>query len=360
MTGENDAVLDAITRLLPRLLVTMDTLAAIARHMHPPRLSQLVDMLGDHDAQLRMEVDAFRAVAWPESLAPFRDQLDQTAGHALRACEGLRVALEADNPMLGSYRAMRHASRAIEALYPVAAVLPTVSQYFLEPAARDDAVLLERLRRPGTETGVMHSANETGQRGGFSVYVPEYHDASRPAPLIVALHGGAGHGRLFLWTWLREARTRGAILIAPTAIGDTWSLMEPDIDATNIARIVEEVGRRWPIDPSHRLLTGMSDGGTFTLLSGLHEEAPFTHLAPVAASFHPMLLAMTEPQRIRGLPIMLTHGALDWMFPVSVGRTANRALQAAGAAVVYREIEDLSHAYPRAENSGIMDWFLGA
>jgi phospholipase/carboxylesterase len=359
MTGDNDAVLDAITHLLPRLLATMDTLSTIARHMHPPHLIALVGRLGDHDAHLQEALGAFRTVTWPDSLAPFRDQLDATAGHVMRACDGLRMALALDNPMLGAYRAMRHASRAIEALYPVASVLPTVSQYFLEPAARGDAALLERLRRPGPDTGVMHSANETGMRGGFSVYVPEYHDASKSSPLIVALHGGAGHGRLFLWTWLREARTRGAILIAPTAIGDTWSLMEPDIDATNIARIVEEVGRRWPVDPSRRLLTGMSDGGTFTLLSGLHEDAPFTHLAPVAASFHPLLLTMAEPQRVRGLPIMLTHGALDWMFPVSVGRTASQALTAAGAAVVYREIADLSHAYPRDENSGIMDWFLG-
>ena len=57
---------------------------------------------------------------------------------------------------------------------------------------------------------------------------------------------------------------------------------------------------------------------------------------------------------------MLTHGALDWMFPISVGRTANRTLTAAGARVTYREIEDLSHAYPRDRNPEIMDWFLGA
>ncbi len=55
---------------------------------------------------------------------------------------------------------------------------------------------------------------------------------------------------------------------------------------------------------------------------------------------------------------MLTHGALDWMFPVSVGRGAARALTAAGADVTYREIADLSHAYPRDENGAVMDWFL--
>ena len=39
-------------------------------------------------------------------------------------------------------------------------------------------------------------------------------------------------------------------------------------------------------------------------------------------------------------------------------RTANAALTAAGARVVYREIDDLSHTYPRDENPRIMDWLL--
>ena len=47
------------------------------------------------------------------------------------------------------------------------------------------------------------------------MYVPEYYDAARSWPLVVALHGGSGHGRDFLWTWLREARTRGVIVAAP-------------------------------------------------------------------------------------------------------------------------------------------------
>jgi phospholipase/carboxylesterase len=107
------------------------------------------------------------------------------------------------------------------------------------------------------------------------------------------------------------------------------------------------------------LLSGMSDGGTFTLLSGLSGDCPFTHLAPVAASFHPMLLAMADPARLTGLPIHLTHGAQDWMFPVSLARTAHSMLAAAGAAITYREIAGLSHAYPRDGQGEVPDWFTG-
>ncbi len=176
----------------------------------------------------------------------------------------------------------------------------------------------------------------------------------------MALHGGSGHGRLFLWNWLPEARSRCLLVVAPTAIGSTWSLMEPEIDSQNLGAILTRVRDRWNIDPAHMLLTGMSDGGTFTLLSGLADNSPFTHLAPVAASFHPFLLSMTSPGRLTGLPVHLTHGAEDWMFPVSMARTAHRMLAAAGAAVVYREIADLSHAYPRDGQSEVLDWWLNA
>jgi phospholipase/carboxylesterase len=50
------------------------------------------------------------------------------------------------------------------------------------------------------------------------------------------------------------------------------------------------------------------------------------------------------------------HGALDWMFPVAIARMAHRELERWGARVTYREIEDLSHTYPREENARILEW----
>jgi phospholipase/carboxylesterase len=67
-----------------------------------------------------------------------------------------------------------------------------------------------------------------------------------------------------------------------------------------------------------------------------------------------------DPARIKGLPVYLTHGALDWMFPVQLARDAQATLTAAGADLLYREIADLSHAYPSDENARILDWFLNA
>jgi phospholipase/carboxylesterase len=135
--------------------------------------------------------------------------------------------------------------------------------------------------------------------------------------------------------------------------------MGEDTDTPNLTRILEIVQGRCNVDPAKLLLTGMSDGGTFCYVTGLEAASPFTHLAPVAATFHPLMAEMADAERLRGLPVYLVHGQLDWMFPVQVARQTREALSAAGADVTYREIEDLSHCYPREMNAEILRWLGG-
>jgi len=225
----------------------------------------------------------------------------------------------------------------------------------------EDEALKARLAAPRAgNTGIIHEHGEPGSRGGFSLYVPEYYTADRDWPLVMALHGGSGNGRNFLWSWLRDARSFGAILVAPTATGPTWALMGEDADTPNLNRILDDVSSRWNIDPKRLLLTGMSDGGTFCYVTGLDGASHFTHLAPVSATFHPLMAEIADADRLRGLPIFLVHGRLDWMFPVQVARQTHEALSAAGADVTYREIEDLSHCYPREINPEMLQWLNGS
>src|SRR5262249_45610315 len=159
------------------------------------------------------------------------------------------------------------------------------------------------------------------------------------------------------WSWLRDARGRGVMVLAPTSRDRTWSIMRrEDADAEPLKAMVAFVAERYPVDPTRVLLTGMSDGATYTLLCGVREGAPFTHLAPACGVVHPLLMAGETRERIRGRRIYLIHGALDWMFPVNITRMAGELLKESGAQLVYREIEDLSHTYPRDENPAILDW----
>ena len=350
----SEAVVDDIVAVLPPLLQSLEALSFIARHLNPVEFGAVMEAAGMPDRALQAVRP--RPAGWPEQFTALKSSLEAASDATLAAFAGLRAVQHGNGDLVAVFRALRHAPRALEALYPLAARLPPVSSFFLDPDLREDAGLLARLAEPNENTGIVHDHNEPGSRGGFSLYVPEYYTPDRAWPLVMALHGGSGNGRGFLWSWLRDARSFGAILVAPTATGNTWALMGKDGDTPNLARILDVVRSRWNIDPTKLLLTGLSDGGTFCYVTGLEGASPFTHLAPVAATFHPLMAEMADAERLRGLPVYLVHGRLDWMFPVQVARQARDGLSAAGANVTYRELDDLSHCYPREMNAPILNW----
>jgi phospholipase/carboxylesterase len=357
-------VIEAIRSLLPPLLGTLERIGWVQRHLYPPYAAQLAEELAPSAGDVAEGRRALEAAEGDEALRFMRERLLDVSGKTVELVESFVVASRTPEDVIGLYRAMRRLAPIQEALYPLAPAFDPINRYFLEPGRRDDDALAASLRaaalRDGdTKVGVLHGGNERDARGGFSVYVPETTDGVTPMPLIVALHGGSGHGRDFLWVWLREARSRGMLLLSPTARERTWSIMGGgDVDAENIDAMIELIATRYPVDRSRLLLTGMSDGATYALLYGLREGAPFTHLAPASGVMHPFLFVDGGLARARGRPIYLVHGALDWMFPVATARQARDVLAASGAEVVYREIEDLSHTYARDENPAILDWLV--
>ncbi|MBN8991168.1 MAG: phospholipase [Rhizobiales bacterium] len=360
----SEAVVDDIVAVLPPLLQSLEALGFVARHLNPPDFGRVMAAAGTPDDALRAERP--RLAKWPAEFSEIRTALETASDSALAAFAGLREVQNGHGDLVSVFRALRHSPRAQEALYPLVAKLPPVSEFFVEPSLREDPDLAARLAQPANDdTGIFHDHNEPGSRGGFSLYVPEYYTPDRAWPLVMALHGGSGNGRGFLWSWLRDARSHGAILVAPTATANasnsktTWALMGDDTDTPNLMRILESVRSRWNVDASKMLLTGMSDGGTFCYVSGLESASPFTHLAPVSATFHPLMAEMADADRLRGLPIYLVHGKLDWMFPVQVARQTQQLLSAAGANVTYRELDDLSHTYPREMNAPMLAWLRG-
>lgn len=353
--------MDATAALLTGSVAALEGLAHVARRLHPPQLGECVAAVDGMAAPLAAALDAFELLSLPPQLENFGAALVRSGRESLAALQALGASPTANDPILAAYRALRGEARALEALYPLAAMLPPVSRFFLSADRRDDTQLIARYDRAPTQphTGIRHAANPPDRRGGFSVYVPEILAADDPAPLAVVLHGGSGHGRGFLYTWLADARARGIVLLSPTSVDRTWNFESPDVDHAAILRAITAIEETQQIDRSRVLLSGMSDGGTFCWLSGLATEgAPFTHIAPVAASFHPMLVEGLLPERVRSVPIHLVHGALDWMFPVDFARGAHDTLAAHGANITYREVDDLSHTWPRELTAPMLDWFL--
>jgi len=357
------AVTGAIDALLAPLLGALERVTWVQRHLYPPLAARLAQELAPCGDALGAPLRELQATAWPENLHFMRDRLADVGRQTIELVDAFVGAARSPGDVIGLFRALRRFAPVQEALYPLAPAFDPVSRWFLDPPRREDDALVDALRagalrEDDVRVGMLHTDNERGSRGGFSLYVPEAWDGRTPMALVVALHGGSGHGRDFLWAWLREARARSALLAAPTSAGRTWSMMGEDVDAAPLCTMVESIGARYPVDRSRVLLTGMSDGATYALLCGLREGMPFTHLAPTCGVLHPALLASGDLARARGRPIYLVHGALDWMFPVQTAHMAREAFTTVGARLTYREIPDLSHTYPRDEHARILDWLL--
>ena len=196
-----------------------------------------------------------------EELRPFAERVRAGAAAAGQAFHLFTTFHEAPPPeriarILGS---MHFLSQAQEHFYTVRMVLPPFARHwFLGGCDRQDsAPTRDQEGRP--TSGLIH-VSAGGHHGGFALYVPEDYTPERAWPVIIALHGGSGNGRDFIWTWLREAKSRGYVLISPKAVNDTWG----DVEERGLFEILGWASDRFHLDPKRILLTGLSDGGTFT------------------------------------------------------------------------------------------------
>jgi phospholipase/carboxylesterase len=290
-----ERLIDAIVRLLAPLLDTLERVVWVQRYLYPPAASRLADELAPCADALAAPLRDAEASAWPEDLHFLRDRLVDVTRQTVEMVAAFVTAARETGEPFDLYRALRRLARVQEGLYALAPVLEPVSRWFLEPERRGDDALVARLREGSVRAddsriGVLHARNGRETRGGFSLYVPETWDGQSSMAVTVALHGGHGHGRDFLWSWLREARARGVLVVSPTSRDRTWSLMGEDVDAPALREILAFVAERYPVDRGRVLLTGMSDGATYTLLAGLQDGMPFTHLAPACGVLHPLLL----------------------------------------------------------------------
>lgn len=251
-------------------------------------------------------------------------------------------------------KAFRNICRAQEMLYPIRHVSLHLNQFFLEPFAHGHANTFDGKPGESPQTGLIRKGvdNDDYARGAVSLYIPESYTGTTPWPLVVALHGGFGHGRDFIWTWLREARSRNFLLLCPTSLDTTWSLLNPKFDGATIDKTLHYIQENWNVDSHRILLTGISDGGTFALISGMQKDSPFTAFAPIACTLPPMDISHAKNRRI-----LWIHGALDWMFPIHTAQGACELLRNAGADVSFHAVDNLSHTYPRDENDRILSWF---
>jgi phospholipase/carboxylesterase len=335
------------------LIQCSEAFDAAMRRLNPLVLSDLREGLLEHlpplSAARQFLNEAGPNASFDESV---RSGLLRACDFIIGAIRGFAREDDLQAAYISALRAARKHCRTLEALFVLCDVFPCVNRYFLEEGV--NAASLAEGRSPHAETGIIHVGfnRDLHARGGYSLYIPEAYTPERSWPLIVALHGGYSHGRDFLWTWLNCARSRGFILFAPTSMGMSWSITNVEVDGQSLSRNLEEVCVRLHVDRSRILLTGMSDGGTYALELGLSGGSIYQGVAPVACALPPVDLKQAPGKRIFWI-----HGAQDWIFPLTYAIEAGKKLKAAGAAIEFKVVRDLSHAYPREENSAILNWF---
>jgi len=297
------------------------------------------------------------AVADAARLAAIQPPLEATALH-----DAVRQALAIVQHILQLYKELRGqfdfatvrfanrlASHMKYRLYPVRQQIPAMLHYWLL-----DNVDVETCEPPAArvapDSGIQRYEAE-GARGAYTCYVPESYRADRPWPLLLTLHGGSGNDEDFLWTWLTYAKSRGYLLVSAKSFGPTWFPW----DAPSLMFILDEVQERYHVDRERILLTGLSDGGSFSYEVGFAWPERFAGLAVVAGILRPHQRSAQAHQ----LPVYVAHGAQDQLFPVAYIRLVMDKLREWGHNVTYHELAGFGHAYPPGENIPILNWFEG-
>jgi phospholipase/carboxylesterase len=186
------------------------------------------------------------------------------------------------------------------------------------------------------------------------ISVPSGYSPSRPAPLLVLLHGAGGDAKQALG-WLQPvADENGLILLAPQSEDRTWDVIMGGFgpDVRRIDDALSEVFHQFAIDPVRIAIGGFSDGASYALSLGVINGALFRRVIAFSPGFVAATYAEGQPR------FFVSHGVSDTVLPIDAcSRRLVPKLKGAGFEVLYREF-DGGHSVPADVAREAMVWFL--
>lgn len=188
----------------------------------------------------------------------------------------------------------------------------------------------------------------------YVLIVPEGIDPVRPTPLVTLFHGGGGSAEKIMPILRGHAESRGFLLLVPQSLFPTWDIViagnGPDRERLDIG--LAEVASRFALDPTHFAFAGHSDGGSYSLSTGLSNGRIVTHIMAFSAGFMTVLAQEGEPK------VFIAHGTQDTQTPIdTAGRSHARKLNAAGYDLQYVEYEGPHASQPAMVALGV-EFFL--
>jgi len=175
----------------------------------------------------------------------------------------------------------------------------------------------------------------------YRLFIPESYDASKPAPLLVALHGMGGDENSMFDSYgsgllKREAERVGFIVACPK--GRDPASMYRGTAEKDVLDVMAEVQRTYRIDPSRIYLMGHSMGAYGTWAIAMNQPDLFAALGPISGGCNTSGMA-----KIRHIPEYVVHGDDDRTVAVIQSRNMVEAGKKAGAEIVYVEVPGGSH-----------------
>lgn len=183
----------------------------------------------------------------------------------------------------------------------------------------------------------------------FRLYIPPSHDRSRPAPLIIALHGGGGTGagmeRLTRGGFNRLADRDGFIAVYPDGLErhwndgrgiEAWRAHRENVDDVGfISALIAHLARRANIDRSRVYSTGISNGGLMSFRLARELTSQIAAIVPVATSMSEQIAEMRAPSR--SISVLTIAGTQDPLVPWDGGEVGFPGGRKVGKAIPVAE-----------------------
>lgn len=165
----------------------------------------------------------------------------------------------------------------------------------------------------------------SGEKREYILYVPRGYDRSRPAPLVISMHGAGGWPAMQrdVSEWNRLADAEGFIVVYPSASTRRgpriWSVGQvPNLtkDVRFISDLIDKLEMDYNIDPARIYANGLSNGGgmSFALSCTLSNRIAAVGLVASAQT----LPWKWCPDR-RAVPMIAFHGTADPVVPYDGG-----------------------------------------
>jgi len=183
----------------------------------------------------------------------------------------------------------------------------------------------------GATTNCTIDGGAAGERH-YRIRMPRNHDGRQPVAALIYAHGYTGSARNAMRSsgFAALASELGVALVATKSASAGWTIPgsphRARVKADELAyydRVLDDMIRRFPIDPNRIVATGFSEGGMMVWNLACHRSERFRAFIPVAGTFwQPAPETCTTPPA----NIIHIHGTRDPTVPLA-GRQIRRFRQ---------------------------------